>query len=293
MGNNVCCQNVCSRDAAEATEQNVDTIGTIAVRIKEIEAGLEADRFEYTKYVKELDAATPSSPSSRMHAGDLKHTAKRNPNGTMYEGQVRDGVKQGHGRYKYVEPPGSYEGQWADNRAHGLGHFKDAAGEYKGYWMSGEKHGLGMEIWFDDSTIFRGMYVSGVKQGDGIYQWSDGSAYEGQLRDNVICGHGRLTDEEGVYVGEFVDNAQHGYGRWDYANGDFYEGQFQDSLRHGDGTLSWTQENKQYRGQWRNGVPHGKGLVTVRGVVKNAYYLNGKTCTREAFEKSSTVVPGA
>ncbi|CAD7945048.1 unnamed protein product [Amoebophrya sp. A120] len=272
MGNSACCQAVCDKsneilNDERALEDSLDRVDQIAVKVKQLQEDYDTKRAQYGDRVKAKQVNN--------------HVARANPNGTSYEGQMSGNFKSGWGKYTYVDPAGFYEGEWEENRAHGLGWFKDTAGEYKGNWLAGEKHGLGCETWFDDETVFKGNYVKGVKQGDGVYQWSDGSSYEGQLRDNVICGHGRLTDDEGVYVGEFLDNAQHGQGKWQYSNGDFYVGQFVDSLRHGEGTLSWTRENKQYSGQWAQGVPHGVGKVTVRDVEKSAYYINGKSCTQE------------
>eukprot|EP00392_Amoebophrya_sp_AT5.2_P016516 g16782.t1 len=281
MGNSVCCQAVCDKAGEQLTddansEQVVNNSAQqINGRIKSLEAEFENKKNQYA-----ADQGRTRNGNGNGNGGATQHVTRKNPNGTMYDGQMRDNAKSGWGRYTYVEPAGFFEGEWQDNRAHGLGHFKDTAGEYKGYWLQGEKDGLGSETWFDDGTVFRGYYTKGVKQGDGIYLWSDGSSYEGQLKDNVICGQGRLTDEEGIYVGEFLDNAQHGEGRWQYSNGDFY-----DSLRHGEGTLSWTHENKRYAGQWSNGVPHGKGLVTVRNLTKDAWYISGKSCTQQAWEK--------
>jgi len=153
-----------------------------------------------------------------------------------YVGFVRNGVKEGFGRYTYNKSnniksevkSSLYEGQWRDNKANGIGRLRDETGEYLGYWKNGEKHGVGKETWFADKTVFRGVYDKGQKEGIGIYEWGDGSKYQGQLSDNEITGWGTLTDEYdkgqkegiGIYEWGVYDKGQkEGVGIYEWGDG--------------------------------------------------------------------------
>lgn len=136
---------------------------------------------------------------------------------------------------------------------------------------------------FEDQSKFRGYYSKGKKEGNGIYIFGDGTLYEGQFKSGEIYGKGKLTDENGIYLGQFVDSVQHGTGRWEYKNGDVYEGHFVEGERHGEGRMSWGGQDKEYVGQWNDGVPHGRGKIRIGEKTRDAFYIDGKPCTSQAL----------
>ena len=60
-----------------------------------------------------------------------------------------------------------------------------------------------------------------------------------------------------VYQGEYRDAQKHGLGIIQYPSGDVYKGSFRHDQFEGNGT--YITHEMTYRGQWRNGVCHGKG----------------------------------
>ena len=54
------------------------------------------------------------------------------PNGDQYNGEYKDGTRQGHGKYVYANGD-RYEGAFVENRKHGIGRFTTKEkGEYYG-----------------------------------------------------------------------------------------------------------------------------------------------------------------
>ena len=81
------------------------------------------------------------------------------PDGTVYEGQMRNGVPHGFG--KFVYPNGdTYEGEFKDNRRDGVGNRRDGVGKYvvatgetyEGEFKDGKNDGFGKNVWPDGST---------------------------------------------------------------------------------------------------------------------------------------------
>lgn len=86
-----------------------------------------------------------------------------------------------------LPPKHRYEGQWKNDMTHGTGKYRhyDGGATYEGDWFEDKRHGIGVETWQDGSR-FKGSYVMGKKQGRGKFEWYDGGKYEGQLLDNCI-----------------------------------------------------------------------------------------------------------
>lgn len=99
-----------------------------------------------------------------------------------------------------------------------------------------------MPIFLGDGAVYLGIASSNGKvTGYGIAYNPDGSAYEGDWKDGLYSGSGRLVyDEEHFY------------------EGDFYEGRFE-------GTGTYWKEGFRYKGQWLSGFAHGTGIEVLEG----------------------------
>ncbi len=75
------------------------------------------------------------------------------PDGSRYEGEMKDGKREGEGTW--AKPDGTkYSGQWKGDKPDGLGTFIWPDGrKFKGYWKSGKRHGKGIEILPDGKRI--------------------------------------------------------------------------------------------------------------------------------------------
>jgi len=72
-----------------------------------------------------------------------------------------------------------------------------------------------------------------------IIIFSNGDKFEGQIRNNEICG-------TGTYF---------------YRNNDVYKGEWKNNKKHGHGTHHYVSQGKRYEGEWQNGFYHGPGEI--------------------------------
>eukprot|EP00913_Durusdinium_trenchii_P025110 g23570.t1 len=85
-----------------------------------------------------------SSPAPVVASDGDGYNYKVFPDGSRYEGQWKDGLKHGKGRFTY--PDGDvYDGVWQDGKAHGHGTYTSKQSKYVGDWQSDLKHGQAVE----------------------------------------------------------------------------------------------------------------------------------------------------
>jgi len=112
------------------------------------------------------------------------------PDGSKYQGQTLNGLKDGFGRL------------WSDT-------------EYQGEWKADMQHGKGKQTW-PDGRVYEGQYDSGRFSGRGRMEWKkeDGKlVYDGEYKDDQKHGHGKFTWANGrTYEGEWNCGKRHGRG---------------------------------------------------------------------------------
>lgn len=113
----------------------------------------------------------PESAKMLTPNGELLNGHERRDwqGGGTYEGQVKDGIREGDGRMLW--PNGkSYAGQWVSGRPHGHG-LLHAPGEkgwtYNGQFTDGQRHGLGRCESFSRRIWYDGQWNAGVQSGLG------------------------------------------------------------------------------------------------------------------------------
>jgi len=91
----------------------------------------------------------------------MNKETKDYPDGSRYEGEMKDGKREGEGAL--VRPDGTkYEGQWQNNVPEGFGTITWPDGrQFKGYWKKGKRHGEGVEISSDGKEL-EGRWEEGV-----------------------------------------------------------------------------------------------------------------------------------
>lgn len=118
----------------------------------------------------------------------------------------------------------------------------------------------------EEGNVYEGELRDGVRSGIGRLEWIDGRVYEGDFHDGKIHGNGRMSTPDGeVYEGTFDNEVRHGYGKLVFQNGDIYEGSFIQGKISGEGTLQETATGVSYRGLFRNGKRHGEGSLQIDG----------------------------
>ena len=101
--------------------------------------------------------------------------------------------------------------------------------------------------------IYEGNFKDELKHGYGKLYWSGGNIYQGNWKDDVKYGYGKYTWAHGdVYEGNWKDDVKHGYGKYTWADGDVYEGNYKEGEQHGYGKMTWASGNI-YEGNWYEG----------------------------------------
>mmetsp|Transcript_17037 Transcript_17037/g.17717 ORF Transcript_17037/g.17717 Transcript_17037/m.17717 type:complete len:224 (+) Transcript_17037:10-681(+) len=164
-----------------------------------------------------------SGPSSKDYTGKAEVVY---PNSDTYNGDFKDGVKEGHGIYNFINGD-KYTGDWKNNLQDGIGKTEYAKG-----------------------GRYYGHYVEGKRSGEGVYNFINGDIYSGSWRYNQKHGKGTYIVNscklEGNNYMKIVGNWENGEilsGKWIYPNGTYYEGLFEKNLPKGDGSWSFTNRN--------------------------------------------------
>lgn len=148
---------------------------------------------------------------------------------------------------------------------------------YFGSWNEeGEMSGKGKYYIASDNILVDGIWKKG-KLITGRIILPDG-VYEGQVKDNIFNGQGKMTyNETGiVYEGEWSDNKKHGNGKMTWADGSKYEGEFHEDSFNGQGKFEWANGYK-YIGYFRDGVFEGQGkLQSPTGSYYEGEFKGGK-----------------
>lgn len=112
--------------------------------------------------------------------------------GDVFEGEMRNGLKQGKGTYAWKHGQ-RYSGDWVDDKAVGVGKITFASGDiYEGEVNLGEAQGEGSYT-FADGDRYIGAWVGGKKNGKGRYLWKDGSYWEGEFSDDKQTENGTMV----------------------------------------------------------------------------------------------------
>jgi len=147
--------------------------------------------------------------------------------GSVYEGQARDGVRHGKGRVTYKD--GSiFEGQFENGRATGNGILRYKTGKvaYEGAWNGAEYEGQGV-LQSEAPIPFHGAFD--YKNLDKVENhWI---RYEGEFRGGKRHGQGTLALSNGEkFVGEFHKDQINGKGAYHLLNGQTVEGQWENGV---------------------------------------------------------------
>ncbi len=154
--------------------------------------------------------------------------------GSRYEGQFEDGVR--HGQGTLLLPTGDvYTGEFQNDRMTGRGRFAWTNGDvYEGDFVDGERTGQGGYLWRNGAR-YRGTLVAGLPHGEGVYEYADGTVYQGQFEDGSKAGFGELLQDGTRYRGWFADGERHGLGHYRGKDGTLFKGHFAFDRQNGPG----------------------------------------------------------
>ena len=94
-----------------------------------------------------------------------------------YEGEWKNGVRDGLGKFTFARQDSYYVGEFKQNQLEGKGQFRYSDGTcYKGRFQANQRHGFGMSTW-PDGSVFVGFWKDGKKDGLGRMKTSQGVAF--------------------------------------------------------------------------------------------------------------------
>lgn len=213
----------------------------------------DAAKSRIGSFLRRMGTANPTISLFQTNAGPKKviHPAgspdtgfviTQYPDGTLYVGGVRGGLREGRGARTYPGKPLMYFGEYVQGRKQGRGQLLSLPGLEK---------------------LYDGMWSNDLKEGTGVLVYDKGT-YEGNFHEDMFNGRGRLVWKNGdVYEGDFLNGQRTGRGVLRFANGDVYEGDFFDARFHGNGVYRWTT-GESYTGAFQEGRVVGTGTVNYQ-----------------------------
>ena len=113
---------------------------------------------------------------------------KRYDNG-IYEGEFKNGKKEGYGIYKY-NTGDIYEGEFKNDLKDGKGKYLYSNKEvYEGDFKEDHFEGKGVYI-YNGGDKYSGEYKKDKRDGKGVYLYSNGNKYEGECKNGKKHGKG-------------------------------------------------------------------------------------------------------
>lgn len=179
------------------------------------------------------------------------------PDGSSYEGEVKNGKRNGYGIQVYST---------------GI--------TYYGHWENDYQNGYG-DLDIDDDWYYSGEWKNGLYDGNGYFSFPDFS-YEGEWKAGKKDGYGTLTLANLQYEGFWKDDAINGEGYISYADGSYYEGCWKDNKRNGYGEYIWS-DGSSYYGNWEDDFPNGEGEINLSngdfytGEIEYGYFSGAGT----------------
>lgn len=285
-----------TRSAAPATAAPATTAPAAAAPPKPRD---EQPGREIAPGVREVTFADGSVYVGAMKGRDLHGKGQYTSKAFKYEGEFREGLKHGSGKYQW-ENGDRYEGGFVDDRPDGNGKYQFANGDtYEGEVKAGVITGRGTYVTRSGDRI-EGSFAGGLANGIGIYRFASGDRYEGELAGGRLEGKGRYFAKSGDRIeAPFVNGRAQGKGVYHFSNGDRYEGDLHEGALTGKGTYFYSSGQK-YEGEMRDGRPQGKGAFwfadgsRFEGVFENGLAkATGSLVKPDGSRSDAEIVDGA
>jgi len=173
------------------------------------------------------------------YAGFIHSALKNSGEGVdgIYEGERNEAnLFDGHGKMTYSDGD-VYEGEWKDGKKQGFGELRTGSGNhYKGYFEEGLRCGEGMQTWPNGGSLYKGTwragdphgrgrmihqnkmtftgmyegeYRNGKREGSGYWQFSNGDTYDGRWSSGRIDGVGLYRAVDGYSISACWQRVEH------------------------------------------------------------------------------------
>ena len=155
-----------------------------------------------------------------------------NEDGSIYEGNYKNGKPNGHGSMTSDDNKTIYDGEWKNGKKEGFGKLiiTDKY-NYSGPFENDIFSGSGGVLCDSQGNIYDGDFEKGKFHGYGHYKMSNGDTYIGEFKEGLFNGKGQYNDKDGnVFDGEFKNGKKDGLGTLIKSNGEKIEGMFSNDL---------------------------------------------------------------
>lgn len=106
--------------------------------------------------------------------------------GSTYQGQWRNGKRNGKGKFVDGKTREEYDGKWMADQRHGRGLCMYPAGHrYEGTWRQGKFHGEGT-FFHANGDNYSGNWVQGKREGHGVHTDSHGRVVSGSWKGSTL-----------------------------------------------------------------------------------------------------------
>ena len=135
---------------------------------------------------------------------------KHGLNNEIYCGDFINDLFDGKG--KEINDLYEYEGEFKEGKKNGKGKiiYKDTGDWYEGYFLENNFNGEGHYYWKKNGYEYIGNYVDGIIKGKGVYKYGDKATYKGEFKNGVKEGLGEWNTKNNKIIGNFVNDLPHG-----------------------------------------------------------------------------------
>ena len=138
--------------------------------------------------------AVPKEPAVKAKIERIEYAS-----GNVYEGEMKDGLRNGVGTFRWSDGD-VYIGEYVNDVRQGKGKFLYASGNvYEGDFFNGNFHGYGVFRWAD-GDVYDGEWKNDERHGNGKYTYADGSYYTGVWENNT-----KISSSEIIYPDKTED----------------------------------------------------------------------------------------
>lgn len=217
---------------------------------------------------------------------------KTNPNGSVSEGEFKDGKLHGQGKMTFKNGE-VWEGEFKQGKLKQGKEIYPGGTVIEGEFKDRKLHGQG-KITRHDGRVTEGEFRDGSLRQGKITDY-DGNIFEGEFKNGLLHGKGKMTTfkNEEVREGEFNRGQLNGQGKITYLNFEVVEGEFKAGVLNGQGKKTY-DDGSVDEGECKNGVLHGKGKRTHSdGKIEEGFFRQGhlyelKIDSKEKETKSKT-----
>ncbi len=192
-----------------------------------------------------------------------------------YNGEFRDGKKQGKGVYIWADGA-KFDGEFANDQVSGKGRWEFSSGDvYVGDVLNAVMVGKGILV-AKNGDKYDGLFSDGKPHGQGMYAFANGDRYEGGMVAGKMSGKGVYISKSGdKFMAPFVDGVANGQGTYEFSNGDRYVGEIKNGALTGKGKYSHS-DGQSSEGTYVNGVLNGPGKFFYNnGSIFEGVFENG------------------